>query len=502
MARIATHSMNARTTRRAALFMIGFTDACARPAKTPPNFWTFSNPCLAGRSGPVVQIIFGKGERSRQPWRLRNRQQNQGSSGASPSLALPKYRSQDLGNSSPRCALPRHDRAFFLFSGDRISYGLTSLVKKQLPSGQKKPSVSSGRRKVHEGLPIAKPVGTSRKATLRDLFGIDARSLAMFRMVMGALLLVELAIRVTDLNVMYTDAGMFPRAEICRRATTIWNWSFHFGSGSWGYQALLFGMAAGLALALMIGFETRLAAIGSWLMLVSIHHRVPPILSGAEVLLRMLLFWALFLPLGRVWSVDSWQEKRRGIAPSDSVQTQVLSVASAAILLQMGLMYFFSAIYKSNAEWLRGEALAGILAHDFYASPPAAYLLPFPRLLTGMTWATFVLEWAAPFILFFPRSTARLRLGVMAALAAMHLGIGLCLEVGLFSYVSLAGLTLFLPGTFWNNPLFARFSRPAEVSKPLVDAAKHVKRPPLFYAWQGACLMLLLYVFAVNINSF
>ena len=98
---------------------------------------------------------------------------------------------------------------------------------------------------------------------------------------MGVLLLADLAVRATDLNAMYTDAGMFSRAEICRLATSIWNWSFHFGGGSAGYQGMLFGIAAVLAIALLIGFETRIATIGSWLMLVSIHHRVPPILSGA-----------------------------------------------------------------------------------------------------------------------------------------------------------------------------------------------------------------------------
>ena len=159
-------------------------------------------------------------------------------------------------------------------------------------------------RKPETGLPAGKPAATSSKSGFRNLFAIDPRSLALFRIAMGLLLLADLAIRATDLNAMYTDDGMFSRAEICRRATTIWNWSFHFASGSWGFQATLFGLAAGLALALVVGFETRLATVGSWLMLLSLHHRVPPILSGAEILLRMLLFWAMFLPLGRVWSVD------------------------------------------------------------------------------------------------------------------------------------------------------------------------------------------------------
>jgi hypothetical protein len=333
---------------------------------------------------------------------------------------------------------------------------------------------------------------------LGNLFGIDPRSLAVFRIAMGALLLADLAIRATDLKAMYTDEGMFPRGEICFHYTTFWNWSFHFGSGSWAYQAMLFGIAAALALALLAGFETRLAAIGSWLMLISLQHRVPPIGSGADALLRMLLFWAMFLPLNRAWSLD----RRRGSALHGG-QAPVLSVASAAILLQMALVYLFTAIFKSNPVWFRGEAVAGVLAHDFYASPLGAYLLQFPRALTGVTWGTFVLEWAAPLLLFFPKGTAWLRLAVIAALAAMHVGIGLCLEVDLFSPVSLAGLSLFLPAEFWNSRLLARFCQPSQSVKQLPGAGKSgaKERPPLFYVAQGACLLLLIYVMAINLNG-
>ena len=82
------------------------------------------------------------------------------------------------------------------------------------------------------------------------------------------MLLVDLGIRAADLGVMYTDDGMFSRTIICRHYS-IWNWSFHFGSGSWSYQAVLFGCAAVFAFALLVGYETRLATMASWLMLVS-----------------------------------------------------------------------------------------------------------------------------------------------------------------------------------------------------------------------------------------
>jgi hypothetical protein len=378
-----------------------------------------------------------------------------------------------------------------------------SLVKKRFPVNQKKSSARPGRqRKADDRLPIANPVGTFWRTTLWNLFGIDSRSLAVFRMAMGALLLADLAIRATDLNVMYTDGGMFPRGVIGRHYTSIWNWSFHLGSGSWAYQAMLFGVAAVLALALLVGFQTRLAVIGSWLTLVSLHHRVPPILSGADTLFAMLLFWAMFLPLERVWSLDGWLARRRGRASKYGPEAPVLSVASAAILSQMALMYLFSGIFKSNTDWFSGKAIAGTLANDFYASSIAAPLLQFPLLLTGMTWSTLVLEWAAPVLLFFPKCTAWLRLGIIAALAAMHVGIGICLQVDLFSPVSLAGLALFLPAQFWNSRLLARFWPSGRVEQ-LTDPGKYLgkKHPSLSSITQGLCLIFFLYVLAVNVNG-
>lgn len=353
--------------------------------------------------------------------------------------------------------------------------------------------------------PSAPPAGTDPGGTspLRNLFGIDPRSLALFRILIGAILLLDLATRASDLGAMYTDDGMFPRTVICHHYTSFWNWSFHFGSGMWQYQALLFGLAAVLALALTAGFETRFAVVGSWLMLVSLHNRVPPVLSGSDNLLRMLLFWAMFLPLGRVWSVDRRLEQRRGIAATD--QCPVLSVASGAILLQMALMYLFSAIFKSNGAWLQGEAIAGTLEHDFYAKPLGAHLTQFPAALTAMTFGIFAIEWLAPLLLFSPWRTARLRPGMIAVLAAMHIGIEACLTVGLFSLVSLAGLALFLPAGLWNSRLLSRLQRGSTpANKPPVADERGMLTPsrrlPPRIA-QGACTALFVYVLAININS-
>jgi hypothetical protein len=321
------------------------------------------------------------------------------------------------------------------------------------------------------------------------LIQIDPRSLAIFRIVIGLLLLSDLAIRASDLAAMYSDDGIFPRAEMVRRVSTPWNWSIHFASGAPESQAALFGLAALLALALVAGWETRMATIGSWILLVSLHHRVPAIQSGADILFRMLLFWGMFLPLGQVWSLDHWLKRKRGeVTPA--AFAGVRSIATAAILLQMGVMYLFSAYFKTNADWFQGGVIRGSLAHDFYAKPLGTYLLQFPAALQAMTWGVFLLEWIGPLLLFWPKNNPRTRIIGAALLAAMHIGIALTMHVDLFSPVALAGLSLFLPAQFWGR------------AHELLPAARTGRiRSPLELAGQALCALALAYVIIVNLST-
>ena len=329
--------------------------------------------------------------------------------------------------------------------------------------------------------------------TSRNPFGIAPESLGLFRIILSVILLVDLFVRLTDLRAMYTDDGMFPRAEVCYRVTSLWNWSFHFGGGSPGYIGLLFALAAAFGLALLIGFETRLATIGSWLLLVSVQHRVPAILSGAEILLRMLLLWAMFLPLESRWSWDGRRAQQRGLAPNYLGSAPICSIASAAILLQMALMYLFSAFYKTNGAWFRGEVVAGALNHDFFGTQLGRALLPYPGLLTVLTWGTLVLEWIGPVILLLPKAPWKLRLSIVAGLACMHLGIMATLDVGLFSCVALAGLSLFIPAEFWSRVLKPRWTPPHNpYEKPGFMLGKVA---------QSICLGLLAYVLVINFTG-
>lgn len=324
-----------------------------------------------------------------------------------------------------------------------------------------------------------------RPGVLFRLFALDVRTLALFRIALALVLLADLAIRFTDLHAMYADDGMFPRDQIRLRYTSAWNWSLHFLSGTPEFQTALFALAAGAGLALLTGCFTRTAAVVSWLLLLSVQHRVPPILNAADGLLRLLLLWSLFLPLGRVVSVDAWWAARRGRHPD---LRPVLSFAGAGLQIQMAVMYFFSACFKSTPDWFRGQVIAGSLGHDLYAKPLGEMALPYPAVLAAMTWAVFALEWLGPVLLFSPWRTRPLRLLIAGSLAAMHLGIELCLHVGLFSWVSCAGLTLFLAPALWRD------RNPGEPAAPLTGVSTWPAR-----LRETTAAALLLYTLGLNV---
>src|SRR5262245_23063066 len=269
---------------------------------------------------------------------------------------------------------------------------------------------------------------TAIRGKLEELFGADLRSLAVLRIGLGLLILVDLAQRATDLTAHYTDFGLLPRADLLLVSPSRWLVSLHLVSGVWQAQALLFAVAGICALALLVGYRTRLATIASWLLFTSLNTRNPMVVLGADVLLRVVLFWAMFLPLGARYSVDrAWLGATNGSRP------RVLSAATVAYLLQIVLVYWFTALRKSDPEWRSaGTALYYALSLDHLTTPLGHALLQFPALLTALTHGVLWLEFLGPLLLFIPFWTGPIRIAVVLAFVLMHAGIALTLRIGFF----------------------------------------------------------------------
>ncbi len=226
------------------------------------------------------------------------------------------------------------------------------------------------------------------RAKVVEIFGADLRSLAAFRMALALLVLADLANRATDLAGHYSDQGILPRSVLVEEVLNPWRFSLSLMSGQPLFQGLLFGVAAVAAVGLLVGYRTRLMTAVVWVLLLSIQWRNPLVNSSGDMLLHLLLFWGMFLPLGAYWSVD------RALRPVQArFSMRFLSLATAALFLQIAFMYWFTALLKSGPEWrVDGTALYYALSIDRFTTPIGNYLLQFPELLKMMTFGTLALR--------------------------------------------------------------------------------------------------------------
>lgn len=279
-----------------------------------------------------------------------------------------------------------------------------------------------------------------------DVFGADLRSLAVLRMGMGAILLLDLAIRSLALRDHYTDSGVIPRDEHLLALNDGWLISLHALSGGIWLQVVLFLTAAVFATMLMVGWRTRLATAASFLLLCSLHGRAPNVLQAGDNLLRVLLLWGTFLPLGARSSLDA----RAGRAPHVEGGERVVSWAVAGLYLQICLLYYFAFLFKSGSSWQAGLAIEYVLRVEPYVTSLGTRLLAYPLMLRILTLTTLLVELVAPFLLLFPRLTGAVRVVTVAILATFHLGLGVSMNLPLFAAISITALVAFLPGGVWD----------------------------------------------------
>ena len=276
-------------------------------------------------------------------------------------------------------------------------------------------------------------------AILRRPFVLDLRALALLRMGTAAVVLLDLGIRSTDLEAHYANLGVLPLAALLEHLWTPYQFSLHAASGLWQVQALLFGLAAAVALALLLGYHTRLATVVSWVLLVSVQNRNPLIGQGGDDLLRLLLLWGIFLPWGRVWSRDAR-------AQPPPTRYDYASAATVAYVVQLALLYWCTALLKTGPEWTQtGTALYYALSLDQLLLPVGRLLYPHPELLRALTLGTWYTELLLPFALFIPVGVRWWRLLVIGVLFGFHLGISLTLYVGLFYLVNMVSVLGLLP---------------------------------------------------------
>lgn len=282
-------------------------------------------------------------------------------------------------------------------------------------------------------------VGDRCRRWLGRRFRVDTRALAALRIALGSLLVLDLVLRARHLVVFYTDAGVLPRS-LLRGTGSYPAVSVHALSGSVWMQALLFLVAGLAAIALLVGYRTRLATLVSLLLLVSLQARNPLVLNAGDTLLRRLLFWGLFLPLGERLALD---------ADEGPPRTDVSGLATVGLLGQVVAVYVVNAVMKLRADaWLSGRALRLVFDLDQFTVLAGDLLANTPALLSALGWLWLSVLTVSPLLVVF---TGRGRAVLAGLFIGGHAGMLVTVWVGIFPLVSIAALFPFLPAFVWDH---------------------------------------------------
>ena len=202
------------------------------------------------------------------------------------------------------------------------------------------------------------------------------------------------------------------------------------GVGPAAAVAAILAVHAIAAAFFMVGYRTRASAVVAWATFVLIKVSSFPYMYGVGAMLLIALFYSLFMPVGREWSVDRALEpaRPRGLAESDA------SYCVLMFRLHLCIIYAAAGISKSVGEqWWSGNAIWRALSLPQFAQFDPAPLLAVPWLLVAASAVTIVCQLLYPVLVW-----TRFRVPIVIVTELMHVGIAVFLGLWLFSAMMIA----------------------------------------------------------------
>jgi len=195
----------------------------------------------------------------------------------------------------------------------------------------------------------------------------------------------------------------------------------------------------------IFGYRTRLALVVLYVFIAGFNERLPELFDGSDSVIRLTVFWLCFCPAGNCYSVDSILARVRGAPraltgmalPMRIVQAQIAWVYLCSALHKTGGLTWHLVSNTGSGAWDFNNAALHYVLHlgHVFARPWAAMLADYPIPMVVGTVFTMCFEFGFTALVFSPVANRTTKaLGLLGGLA-LHGGIALTVNVGLFSYL-------------------------------------------------------------------
>lgn len=274
---------------------------------------------------------------------------------------------------------------------------------------------------------------------------MDLRSIALARIFIGFCLLINFLICADSLTAFYTDIGVMPRSALPIKFAGVRHFSLNVLSGEYWYQLLLICVGISSSILMMLGAYSRYAIFISWIIFLSFYNRNPIVVDGGDDALKIFLFLFCFLPSATYFSIDQKVKAR---------DFNLNLAGCMAFVIQLGSIYFFSAILKTSPQWrVDGSALHYALGLGVFTSWLGEQLLKFPSFLKYLTITTWYTELIVPLFLLIPIFRNFFRTIVFTTFVSFHIGLALFMDLGLFPYIMISIWLALIPTWIWELKL-------------------------------------------------
>ncbi|MCB9034147.1 MAG: hypothetical protein H6553_09945 [Chitinophagales bacterium] len=283
------------------------------------------------------------------------------------------------------------------------------------------------------------------KSYLKNLEGLDSRSLSLFRILFGLFLLINfIQFKVIPINDFYMPVGGIFDLEYFHSDKTEYVWSI-LSFFNTNFLFIGFTILTILFILLFIaGFYIRLVSIILFILLWSWNQRFYMLEMGWERYGLMLLFCSIFLKLDCHFTF-----RKSNISVKNAFN--FLDFGVLVLLVQVGFIYFFTSISKNGDLWLYGEAVK-YLASDFVlVTKNAQFILDYFYLSKFLTYLTLIIEFSIIFLIFIPSKYNKyVRILVPIFILGLHFSIHLVAHIGNFYLIAIALFFLFIPSFIWD----------------------------------------------------
>lgn len=270
---------------------------------------------------------------------------------------------------------------------------------------------------------------------MRSAAQLDRKSIAAFRIAAGGVLIADALLRSRDFWLFFSPNGLFPPRTL-QNYLEPGCWSLNFlNDGIW-WQATLLATQAAAGLSLMVGYFSSISSCVAWVAWISILRRTEPAANAGTYWMACLLYWGMFLPLGDELSIDSLRKKKTTHA--------TLSLASAAFLAQVLVVYVYAGISKLQGDWLNGSAIAYVLSVHDHGTWVGELLNTSQTVTKFLTLSTLFLEIGGPFLFLFCGNQF-VRRFIALIFILFHIGIWITLSVGMFSPIGITAWLALIP---------------------------------------------------------